>query len=93
MCVDQATKNVLVNDSPEPSGIHWDRKLANKWKVRNETYLNIIKLKHVQNGKSAIVCKNQKTILCVARQVIQSANCASARRLKNVLMDQLGILS
>ena len=59
-----------------------------KWrKRRNEIYSDIFKLKHIWTGENAIVCSNGNKILCMARQVIQSANCVLARRLKNELVD------
>ena len=39
-------------------------------------------------GKNAIVCKTQNKNFCVVRQVMQSVNCALAKRLKNMLVDQ-----
>ena len=48
--------------------------------------------KHVRNGENVIVCRNRNKILCVVRQVMQSANWAPTRRLKNVLVGQLGML-
>ena len=46
-----------------------------------------MKLYYVCKGKNTIVCEKQNKIVCVARQVKQSANCASVRRLKIVLVD------
>ena len=58
-----------------------------KWmKHRDETYSDIFKRKHIWTGENAINCSNGNKILCMARQVIQSANCALARQLKNVLV-------
>ena len=50
---------------------------------RNETCLDIIKLKHVQKGENVIVCKNRNKILSVVKQ---------ARQLKNALVGKLGML-
>ena len=83
---------MLVDCSAEPAGAHWDGKIANKWIIRNETCPDIIKLKHVRNGENIIVFKNLKKIFSVARKVMQSANCALTRRLKDVLVDQPGML-
>ena len=59
-----------------------------KWmKHRNETYSDIFKLKHMWTGENAINCLNRNKILCMVGQVIQSAYCALARQLKNVLVD------
>ena len=61
----------------EPAGIEW-------WQKHQKWGLNIF-----------IYSKTQlpvKKILCVLRQVIQSANCELTRRLKYVLVDQLGML-
>ena len=75
-------KSVLVSSSAEPVGAHWYRKKANQWNIGNETCPDIIKLKHVANGKNVIVCRNRNKIVCVVRQLTQSANCAPARQLK-----------
>ena len=37
--------------------------------------------------ENAIIRENRNKILCVVRQVMESANCAPIRRLKNVLVD------
>ena len=49
-------------------GAYWDRKKANKWKT--------IKLKHVRNGESVIVCGKPNSLRCEAGDVI-SKLCAS----------------
>ena len=93
MCAGQLTKNVLPGGSAEPVGAHWDGKITNEWSNGNETWPNITKLKHVQNDENVMFCRKWKNILCVLRQVMQSANCELARRLKwVVLVDQLGML-
>ena len=78
----QVTKNVLVGCSAESLGAHSGGKIANEWNIGNETCPDIIKLKHVKNGKNVIVCKNRNKILCVLRQMMQSATFVQARRLK-----------
>ena len=59
-------------------------------------HITQVNVKYVRNGKSGIVCGNQNKIFLpnksVVRQVMQSANCALARRLKNVLVDLLVML-
>ena len=82
MCAGQLTKNVLPGGSAEPVGAHWDGKITNEWSNGNETWPNITKLKHVQNDENVMFCRKRKNILCVLRQVMQSANCELARRLK-----------
>ena len=56
-------------------------------------HITQVNVKYVRNGKNGIVCGNQNKIFLpkksVVRQVMQSANCAPARRLKNVLVDLL----
>ena len=75
-------------------GAHWDGKIASEWNIRNKTWRDIMKLKHVQNGENIIVCRNQNKnkILCVVRQVMQTVNWVLVRRLRNVLLGQLGVL-
>ena len=92
MCAGQLTKNVLPGGSAEPVGAHWDGKITNEWNIGTELCPNITKLKHVENRENVMVYKNQNKIPCVFRQVMQSANCELTRRLKHVLVDQLGML-
>ena len=59
-----------------------------KWmKHRNKTCSDMYKPKCLWNSKNAIVCWNWKKILCVVRQVMQSANCVPARWLRVPLVD------
>ena len=83
---------MLPGRSAEPVGAHWDEKIKNEWNIANELCPNIIKLKHVENRENVMVYRNQNKIICVFRQVMQSANCELTRRLKHVLVDQLGML-
>ena len=92
LCAGQLTKNVLPGRFAEPVGAHWDEKIKNEWNIANELCPNIIKLKHVENRENVMVYRNQNKIICVFRQVMQSANCELTRRLKHVLVDQLGVL-
>ena len=62
---------VVLGRSAEPMGAHWDGKIANEWNIRTETRRAIIKLKQVRNFDASVV-----------RQVMQTVNCAPARRLK-----------
>ena len=79
LCSGQATKDVLVGRSTEHARAYWNGKIANEWDIGNKTCPDIIKLKHVRNGKNVMVCRNQNKILCVVRQVLQSANCVPTR--------------
>ena len=79
LCSHQATKNVLVGRFTESAGAYWNGKIANEWNIGNETCPDIIKLKHVRNGKNVMVCRNKNKILFVVRQVLQSANCVPTR--------------
>ena len=45
------------------------------------------KTKNVSKGENEMACENRSKIICIVRQVMQSANCAPARRLKNELVD------
>ena len=85
LCAGKLTKNVLPGRSAEPVGAHWDGKITNEWSNGNETCPNITKLKHVQNGENVMFCRKRNNILCVLRQVMQSANCELTRQLKHAL--------
>ena len=84
LCTSQATKKVLVDGSPELMGAHLDGRKKKWMKHRNLTYSDIFKLKNVYMYKINELEERElsaqiATKLFVARQVIQSENCALAR--------------
>ena len=61
-------KIMLVGHSAEPVGAQWDGKRANEWKIGNKTCPDIIKLKHVRNGKErdSLYELKQNSLCCAA---------------------------
>ena len=91
LCANQATKNVLVDRSPEPLATHLNGEKKNGWNIETKHDQTISTTPHPTppppKKKMCEMAKRQlsvqtETKYLVLSQVIQSANRASSRRLK-----------
>ena len=79
MCTSQATINVLLDGPLDPMGARWDGQKANMFRYIQNKNMYIYKTSELAERQFSA---ETETKWLEARQVMQSANCVPAGRLK-----------